>query len=197
MCKKEDKRKVWFNMKKVAVLLAEGFEEIEALTVVDILRRAAIHCDCVNISDKKEIKGAHDIIIKSDKNISEEILSYDMIVLPGGVLGAENLSNSETVLHTIRLFMKNDEKYVAAICASPAVVLSKIDLIKEKNITSYPGKDYEEMLKNANYKNETVVQDGNLITSRGPATTMAFAYKLVDVLGKDSSKLKKGMLYEE
>lgn len=197
MCKKEDKRKVWFNMKKVAVLLAEGFEEIEALTVVDILRRAAIHCDCVSISDKKEIKGAHDIIIKSDKNISEEILSYDMIVLPGGVLGAENLSNSETVLHTIRLFMKNDEKYVAAICASPAVVLSKIDLIKEKNITSYPGKDYEEMLKNANYKNETVVQDGNLITSRGPATTMAFAYKLVDVLGKDSSKLKKGMLYEE
>ena len=197
MYKKEDKRKVWFNMKKVAVLLAEGFEEIEALTVVDILRRAAIHCDCVSISDKKEIKGAHDIIIKSDKNISEEILSYDMIVLPGGVLGAENLSNSETVLHTIRLFMKNDEKYVAAICASPAVVLSKIDLIKEKNITSYPGKDYEEILKNANYKNETVVQDGNLITSRGPATTMAFAYKLVDVLGKDSSKLKKGMLYEE
>lgn len=197
MYKKEDKRKVWFNMKKVAVLLAEGFEEIEALTVVDILRRAAIHCDCVSISDKKEIKGAHDIIIKSDKNISEEILSYDMIVLPGGVLGAENLSNSETVLHTIRLFMKNDEKYVAAICASPAVVLSKIDLIKEKNITSYPGKDYEEMLKNANYKNETIVQDGNLITSRGPATAMAFAYKLVDVLGKDSSKLKKGMLYEE
>ena len=197
MCKKEDKRKVWFNMKKVAVLLAEGFEEIEALTVVDILRRAAIHCDCVSIIDKKEIKGAHDIIIKSDKNISEEILSYDMIVLPGGVLGAENLSNSETVLHTIRLFMKNDKKYVAAICASPAVVLSKIDLIKEKNITSYPGKDYEEMLKNANYKNETIVQDGNLITSRGPATAMAFAYKLVDVLGKDSTKLKKGMLYEE
>ena len=159
MCKKEDKRKVWFNMKKVAVLLAEGFEEIEALTVVDILRRAAIHCDCVSISDKKEIKGAHDIIIKLDKNISEEILSYDMIVLPGGVLGAENLSNSETVLHTIRLFMKNDKKYVAAICASPAVVLSKIDLIKEKNITSYPGKDYEEMLKNANYKNETIVQE--------------------------------------
>ena len=197
MCKKEDKRKVWFNMKKVAVLLAEGFEEIEALTVVDILRRAAIHCDCVSISDKKEIKGAHDIIIKLDKNISEEILSYDMIVLPGGVLGAKNLSNSETVLHTIRLFMKNDKKYVAAICASPAVVLSKIDLIKEKNITSYPGKDYEEMLKNANYKNETIVQDGNLITSRGPATAMAFAYKLVDVLGKDSTKLKKGMLYEE
>lgn len=183
-------------MKKVAVLLAEGFEEIEGITVVDILRRASIQCDCVSINDKKEVKGAHNIILNSDKNIDEEIVNYDMIVLPGGVLGAENLSNNETVLNTIKTFIKDKTKYVAAICASPAVVLSKIDLIKGKNITSYPGKEYEEMLKNANYKNnEIVVQDENLITSRGPATTMEFAYKLVDVLGKDSTKLKKGMLF--
>ena len=182
-------------MKKVAVLLAEGFEEIEALTVVDILRRASIHCDCVSINNKEEVKGAHNIIVKSDKNINKGIEDYDMIVLPGGVLGAENLSKSEAVLNTIKLFMKNENKYVAAICASPAVVLSKIDLIKEKNITSYPAKEYEQMLKKANYKNENVVQDKNLITSRGPATTMEFAYKLIDVLGKDSSKIKEGMLY--
>lgn len=182
-------------MKKVAVLLAEGFEEIEALTVVDILRRASIHCDCVSITDKIEITGAHNIIIKSDKTINDQMHEYDMVVLPGGVVGAENLSRSKTVLNTIREFLRNENKFVAAICASPAVVLSKIEEIVGKDITSYPDKEYEKMLKKSNYINDKVVQDKNLITSRGPATTMEFAYKLVDVLGKNSENLKKGMLY--
>lgn len=183
-------------MNKVAVLLAEGFEEIEALTVVDVLRRANIQCDTISINLKEDVRGAHNIVVKADYIVDDKALEdYSMIVLPGGSLGAENLSKSKKVLNTIEKFMNNKSKYVAAICASPAVVLSKIDAIKGKSITSYPGKDFEFMLKNSDYKNEIVVQDENLITSRGPATTLEFAFRLVDVLQKNSKNLKEGMLY--
>ncbi len=181
-------------MKKVAVLLANGFEEIEALTVVDVLRRAKIVCEMVSIENEQVI-GAHNIVVKSDRLLGEEINDYDMIVLPGGLPGAENLSKSEKVLNTVREFSKDKNKYVAAICASPAMVLSKAGVEESKYITSYPDKGFEEMLKKANYVDELVVVDGNLITSRGPATTLLFAYKLVDVLDEDSSSLKKGMLW--
>lgn len=183
-------------MNKVAVLLAEGFEEIEALTVVDVLRRANIQCDTISINLKEDVKGAHNIVVKADYIVDDKALEdYSMIVLPGGSLGAENLSKSKIVLNTIEKFMNNRSKYVAAICASPAVVLSKIGSIKGKSITSYPGQDFEFMLKNSIYKNEIVVQDENLITSRGPATTLEFAFRLVDVLQKNSKNLKEGMLY--
>lgn len=183
-------------MNRVAVLLAEGFEEIEALTVVDVLRRANIQCDIISINLKVDVKGAHNIVVKADYIVDDKALEeYSMIVLPGGSLGAENLSKSKIVLNTVEKFMNDKSKYVAAICASPAVVLSKIDSTKGKIITSYPGKDFELMLKNSIYKNEIVVQDENLITSRGPATTLEFAFRLVEVLQKNSKNLKEGMLY--
>lgn len=182
-------------MKKVAVLLAEGFEEIEALTVVDVLRRAKITCDMVSIKDEK-VTGSHNIVVKSDKIFDDkEIKNYDMIVLPGGLPGAENLANSEKVLEALRNFSKDENKYVSAICASPAMVLPKVGIEEGKFVTSYPDSDYEKMLEKANYVDELVVVDGNLITSRGPATTLLFAYKLVDILGGDSKSLKSGMLW--
>lgn len=182
-------------MKKVAVLLAEGFEEIEALTVVDVLRRAGITCDTVSIKNE-EVTGSHNIIVKSDKIFNDEdIKNYDMIVLPGGLPGAENLANSEKVLNVLRDFSKDENKYVSAICASPAIVLTKAGIEEGKFVTSYPDSDYEKMLEKANYVNELVVVDGNLITSRGPATTLLFAYKIVDILGGDSQNLKNGMLW--
>lgn len=182
-------------MDKVAILLAEGFEEIEAVAVLDILRRGEIVCDLVSIDGKCEVKGAHDLIVKVDNTINCDMDQYKMVVCPGGVLGADNLSKSQKVLSVIDKFLNNSNKYVAAICASPAVVLSKSDFIKNKKITSYPGEEYKKMLSNSIYKDEIVVVDDNLITSRGPATTMEFAYTLVDILKGDSSKLKKGMLY--
>ena len=89
-----------------------------------------------------------------------------------------------------------DNKYIAAICASPAMVLSSAGIEEDRYITSYPGDDFERMLDKANYVEELVVVDGNLITSRGPATTFLFAYKLIDILGGDSKLLKAGMLWD-
>jgi len=181
-------------MKKVAVLLAEGFEEIEALTVVDVLRRAGFTCEMVSIKDE-QVVGSHNIVVKSDKLLGEDIKYYDMIVLPGGLPGAENLAKSENVLKVIGDFSEDDNKYIAAICAAPAIVLPKAGIEENKYVTSYPDSNYEKMLEKANYVDELVVTSGNLITSRGPATALLFAYKLVDILGGDSTILKNGMLW--
>lgn len=102
-------------MKKVAVMLADGFEEIEALTVVDIIRRANITCDMFSVSSM-EVKGAHDIVVKADKLISEEVKEYDVIVLPGGMPGATNLRDNEEIIALVKWFNDN-KKIVAAICA--------------------------------------------------------------------------------
>lgn len=178
-------------MKKTAVLLADGFEEIEALTVVDIMRRGNVKCDMVSIKDI-EVTGAHGIKVTSDKVINESINDYDLIVCPGGMPGATNLQKNKMVIETIKKFYK-EKKFVAAICAAP-IVLAEAGIIEGKNITSYPG--FEEELKGCSYKEDTVVVDGNIITSRGPATAMEFSYKLLEILGNETyNDLKKGMLY--
>ena len=181
-------------MKKVAVFLAEGFEDIEALATVDILRRAGIKCDTVSIKEEY-VKSAHNIIVKADKIFDQTIEEYDMLVCPGGLPGAKYLSEDERVLEIIRKFNQMENKYIAAICAAPAMVLSAAGIEENRYITSYPGADLENMLQKANYVNELVVVDGNLITSRGPATAFLFAYKLVDILGGDDKALKEGMLW--
>lgn len=178
-------------MKKVGVLFANGFEEIEALTVVDVLRRAEVQCDIVTL-EGKEVLGAHNIAIKGDKVIGDYLKDYDMIVLPGGMPGATNLRDNDAVIELIKYFNDNN-KFIAAICAAP-IVLAKAEVINNINITSYPG--YEEDLKNGKYMEELVVVDGNIITSRGPATTLEFSYKLLEVLNCDKAEtLKNGMMY--
>ena len=180
-------------MRKVAVFLAEGFEEGEALFVVDILRRAGFQCNSVSINEEM-VKGSHGIVVKADKIISDEIKEYDMIVLPGGLPGATNLRDDERVIELVKYFDKAPEKFVAAICAAP-MILEKAGIIKGRRITSYPGDEYTTLLKDANYVEDIVVVDDHLITSRGPASTLPFAYTLVDALGGNSSLLKQGMLY--
>ena len=184
--------------KKVAVLLAEGFEEIEALTVVDIVRRSNIECDLVSIKNEM-VKSCHDVWVKTDKgilNINKD--DYTMIVLPGGLPGADNLRDCEELILWIKEFANNPDKYIAAICAAPQV-LAKADIIKGKEVTSYPADEFKKILNAARYiddKNKTVVIHGNLITSRGPATAFDFAYKIVEILGGNVEILKKGMLYD-
>lgn len=180
-------------MKKVAVFLADGFEEGESLFVVDILKRAGFQCDSISI-DKEMVRGSHDIIVKTDKIISDEIKEYDMIVLPGGLPGATNLRDDERVIELVKYFDKTPEKFIAAICAAP-MVLEKAGIVKGRTITSYPGEKYTELFKEANYVEDIVAIDNHLITSRGPASTLPFAYALVDALGGDSNALKQGMLY--
>ena len=187
------------DKKKVAVMLAEGFEEIEALTVVDIIRRSKIECDMVSIKSEM-VQGSHKMLVKSDKNITEiNKDDYTMVVLPGGLIGTDNLMKCEELISWIKEFANNPKKCIAAICAAPQV-FAKAGVVKGKKVTSYPDDEFKKVLKEAEYiddDKQTVVVDGNIITSRGPATAFAFAYKLVEILGGDAESLKSGMLYRD
>lgn len=181
-------------MKKVVVFLAEGFEEIEALTVVDLLRRANVICDTCSLKEK-QVKGAHDIIIEADKVIDElDIIEYDGIILPGGMPGSTNLKECEKIVTWVKEFNEK-RKLIAAICAAP-IVLGEADIIKGRKVTSYPG--FEGELKESIYCEEIVVEDNNIITSRGPATAIYFALKLIErLVDKDTSNmLKEGIMLE-
>lgn len=179
-------------MKKTCVLLAEGFEEVEALTVSDIMRRAGISCDLVSIKDKM-VKSSHGVVIESDK-IFEEGMQYDLVVLPGGMPGATNLRDDDRVIKFLK-DQNKEGKLIGAICAAP-IVLGKAGLTENRDLTSYPG--FEDELPNCNYIEEEVVVDKNIVTSRGPATAMAFAYKLLEELGEAHkvASIKSGMLYK-
>ena len=181
-------------MKKAAVLLATGYEEGEALFIVDILRRADMVCDIISTEKEKQVMGSHQIIVEADLLLTEISKDYDMVILPGGMPGAENLKNNKAVIDLVQTFNK-EKKWIAAICAAP-IVLHEANIITGKTITSYPGEKYEMLFKDAIYTDEIVVVDANIVTSRGPATTFAFAYKLVDVLGGNSQVLKEKMLYQ-
>ncbi|MBR3249844.1 MAG: DJ-1/PfpI family protein [Clostridia bacterium] len=189
-----------YKNKKVAVVLANGFEEGEALFVVDIMRRSGIQCDTISI-DKITVEGSHGIKVKADRLIKEvNKESYRMLVLPGGQPGADNLRDCGEIIAWVKNFANDDSKWIAAICAAPQV-LAKAGVIKGKKVTSYPNEKYRQILKEGKYidnieeMNEMVVVDGNIITSRGPATTMPFAYKLVEALGVSTDELREGMLY--
>ncbi|MHC5229200.1 DJ-1 family glyoxalase III [Enterococcus sp. LJL99] len=177
-------------MYKVAVLMAEGFEESETVTIVDILRRAEIECHTFAF-DELVVKGMHGILVKADKVFSEDIKEYDLLVLPGGRPGGENLRNSVDVLNLVKYFNENN-KYLAAMC-SGTVVLSEADVIKGKMVTGYTG--YADKLVGGIFKDEVVVFDQNIITSQGPATPYPFAYRIAEVLGKNVDHLKNRMLY--
>ncbi|MFL0250050.1 DJ-1 family glyoxalase III [Clostridium neuense] len=179
-------------MNKVLLFLAEGFEEIEALTTVDVLRRAEIVCDTCSLNGESVI-GAHGIKVLADKtmdSINED--EYDVVVIPGGMPGAENLRNNSKVVGIVKKF-NNEGKVVSAICAGP-IVLGRAEVTEGKKVTSYPG--YENELGKCNYLEEIAVRDGNVITSRGPATAIYFALELVEKLkgAEVVEKLKEGML---
>ncbi|TCD46219.1 DJ-1 family protein [Streptococcus sp. X16XC17] len=179
-------------MTKVAVLLANGFEEIEALTQVDVFRRAEIECDMIGLTSQ-QVVGSHDILVLADKVFDGDLSAYDMIVLPGGLPGASNLRDHNGLIRELQAAAQSD-KYVAAICAAP-IVLDRAGLLDGKNYTCFP--DQEEEIKSGNHVEEIVVVDGNIITSRGAGTSLAFVYKLVDLLGGDGKALSERMVYNE
>ncbi len=163
---------------KVIVPLAEGFEEIEFATIVDILRRAGIN---VTVAGLKEgtTEGAHGVRVTPDTTIDKvNTGDFDVVVLPGGYPGFVNLGESEKVLKLVKE-MYEGNKYVTAICGAPSV-LGKAGVIQGKKATIYPG--MENTLTGAQPSEERVVVDGKIITSRGPGTAMEFAIKLVEVL---------------
>jgi len=179
------------EMKKAAVIIASGFEEGEALTIIDIMRRAGLLCDSVGLTGSV-VTGAHDITMSCDKVLSMEICDYDMVVLPGGIPGATNLRDSDLLMDVIRE-MDSQGKYVCAMCAAP-VALERAGVLEGKTYTAYVG--YDEKIKAGTFSEKEVVADGNLVTSRGPATAYAFAYELAGLLGGDVEAVKKRMLFD-
>ncbi|WP_297435892.1 DJ-1 family glyoxalase III [uncultured Clostridium sp.] len=178
-------------MKKVLIMLAEGFETIEALSVKDVCVRAGVHCDLCGLTGKM-IRSSHNINVEADILIDEITLDYDAIVIPGGMPGAKNLKESDKVLNLIREFNRRG-KIVASICAGP-IALAKAGILEGRKVTSYPA--VKEELGNVQYLEDIVVCDDNIITSRGPATSLEFSYEIIKALGyKDkAAKIKEGML---
>lgn len=179
----------------IYVHLADGFEEIEALTIVDLLRRAELDAKTVSITGKKQVMGTHGVPVEADLLYQEaDYENCGMIVLPGGMPGAENLGNHQGLTAHIRCFAENG-KYLAAICAAP-MVFGEQGVLEGKRATIYPG--MEDFLKGARPQEENVVVDGTVITSRGPATAMPFALKLVEILkGADAAaQLARDLLWD-
>ncbi len=183
-------------MKKVLLLLAEGFEEVEALTTVDYLRRMDIIVDICSIMGERTVEGVHRIAVTSDKVLDEikNIKNYDGLIIPGGMPGATNLRDNDRVIELVKEF-NEEKKFIGAICAGP-IVLQRAGILKDKKVTSYPG--FNNDLKEGIYKECLVVQDGNIITARGPAVAVYFALKLVENLvgEKRVEELKKDILLD-
>ncbi|WP_169763693.1 DJ-1 family glyoxalase III [Campylobacter mucosalis] len=183
-------------MKSVAILLADGFEEIEALATADILRRAGIAVSLVGVSENF-VRGTHDIIVKSDITLDElDGKSFDMIVLPGGLPGASNLALNKNVIEIVRDFDLSG-KFIAAICAAP-MVLGEAGVLKD-SFTCYPGFESNVKTGNAKYTSEkNVVKDKNIITAKGPAISLEFALFIVSELTskQTSDSLKSDLLLE-
>ena len=169
-------------MKKVLVALAPGFEEIETITVVDILRRAGARVVLAATEDGP-IEGSRGISVLPDTLIDQvDDKDFDLLVLPGGQPGTSNLQKNETV-KTIIQNMHQSRKQIAAICAAPTV-LHSAGILKNTVATSHPS--VKGQLKGIDYSEERVVVDGNIVTSRSPGTALEFALKLVEILfGRD------------
>ena len=173
-------------MNKAYIFLADGFEEIEALTVVDLLRRAGIEAPMVSIKEEKQVTGSHSISVQADLLLSEvKGTLADAAVLPGGMPGTINLLECEPLMEMV-LGLYAAGSYVAAICAAPSI-LAAIGLLDGKKATSYPG--FEEKMTMAEYVYEPVAQDGRIITSRGLGTAIDFALKIIEnLLGIDKAQ---------
>lgn len=177
-------------MKKVAVILAEGFEELEAVNIIDVLRRGGIDLTMVGL-DSLNIKGAHNIEIKADVKFDEtKFENFDMIILPGGIT---DLANSKKLAKILQEF-KNSGKILGAICAAPLALYEAGVL--DGNYTCYPGFE-EKISKNGYIANQNVVNDKNIITSKGPATAMEFALYIVKFLEGENkyTEVKNGLLF--
>lgn len=178
-------------MVKVAVMLANGFEEIEALAPVDIFRRADFQCDMIGLTSIR-VEGSHAIKVEADRLFDGDLSQYDLIVLPGGMPGSLNLRDDDRLISELQKAVTNGKR-VAAICAAP-IVLDRAGLLDGRRYTCFPGKEAD--IASGSHVENNVVVDGPIITSRGAGTSLEFAYKLVDLLGGDGQGLAKVMVHK-
>lgn len=170
------------NAPRVALFLADGCEEIEALTVADILYRAGIVCTKVSITDHLEVTSSHGITVLADTTVGTLAWEdYTMIVLPGGVPGTPNLASCEILMEHVRAFAASDDHYVAAICAAPSI-LAGAGLLTGRNATCNPCVNEDLIAAGAYLQEEPVVRDGNIITSRAFGTAIPFGLMILGTL---------------
>ena len=183
-------------MKKVYVFLADGFEDVEALIPIDVLRRGGVDVTTVSISDFPLVNSAHGVNVEADIMFEQgDFSDADLIFLPGGMPGASNLFAHKGVCKAVVDQFAAGKK-VAAICASPAVVLAPLGILDGKKATCYPG--FERLLTKARYTGALVTVDGNITTAEGPAAAFPYAYELLSQLvSKEvSDQIAEGMRFK-
>jgi protein deglycase len=175
-------------MARTLVPLAQGCEELEAITVIDLLRRAGVEVVSAGL-DARPVRASRGVVLIPDTTLDEVMSdSFDMIVLPGGLPGADNL-DQDARIHTLLQRMNRDGKYTAAICAAPKV-LASAGLLRGRKATGYPGVLEKTGQSAIDIGLEAVVRDGTVITSRGPGTAMDFALELIELLVGDAKRLE-------
>ena len=175
-------------MQKVYVFLATGFEEVEALTVVDILRRGGIDCKTVSVMEQKTVTSSHNVTVEADCLFSEISGDADMLVLPGGIPGTPNLVAHKGLCDMLQAHNEAG-KWLAAVCAAPTV-LGGLGILDGRQATCFPSKMDE--LICGEKKTDSVVMDGNVITSRGMGTCIDFGLKLLELLDSREAAVKIG-----
>ena len=181
-------------MAKAYVFLANGFEEVEGLAPVDILRRGGVDVNTVSTTGNEWVETAHGVTIKADLTIEAADLSgADLLVLPGGLPGATNLRDHEGVRKALTA-QAGKGGYIGAICAAP-MVLGSLGLLEGRRATCYPG--FEKYMTGARYTAQLVTVDGNIVTGEGPAASFAFGYELLRLFKDDDTvaALQQGMMY--
>lgn len=181
-------------MKKIVVFAAYGTEEVEMLTVVDVLRRAGIEVTLVSAQNRGKILSSHNVSVDTDANFKDiDLKDYDGLVVPGGLKGVENLRDNILLINALQNFNEKG-KMVAAVCAGPTV-LGKAGILHGHKATCFPGMDKE--LNGADYKDEPVVVSDNIITGRGLGASIPFALKIVSYLTdeKTAEKVKKEIAF--
>ncbi len=182
---------------QVYAFLADGFEEVEALTVVDLLRRAGIAVRTVSVTGREVVTGAHKIPVTADCRIESLTEEADALFLPGGMPGTLGLKACEPLAAMLKKYAADPAKWVTAICAAPSV-LGELGLLQGKRATCYPG--FEEQLRGARVSTDAVVQDGNVITSRGVGTAIEMALTMIACLTGDRKKadqIAAGIMYRQ
>lgn len=184
------------KMKESFIFLAAGFEEIEALTAIDVLRRAGITLHTVSITSALQVKGAHGVTVNADLLYDNTLFSDpEWLILPGGMPGASNLYEFAPLQGLLRTQSESKEGRIAAICAAPAVVLGQLGLLKGEKATCYPG--FEQLLTGAEVMDAPVVVSGKYVLGNGPANALPWALTIVkESLGREeAAKVGGGMLY--
>ena len=183
-------------MAKVYVFMADGFEDVEALIPVDVLRRGGVEVVTVSTTEFPSVESAHGVSIETDLLFEQcDFSDADLLMLPGGMPGASNLFAHEGVCNAVKAQAAAGKK-VSAICAAPAVVLAPLGILDGKRATCYPG--FESALEKATYTGDLVTVDGNVTTAEGPAAAFPYAYELLAQLTdkQTADQVAEGMRYK-